>query len=221
MSHVTSNRRCAYCGSENASTDGHVPPTALYPPSKAASRVQRITVPACLPCNGSFTNDEVHFRNILQISGDPTPIVRELWEGKTRRSFEYVDGRRRARDMLDCVEEVETSRGWVQMVFPGRDPRVMRVVRKIVRGLCHHHGLLSPVSDDQVWYDVQRFELAPRFLTEFESAHVDPDIHSGWLLRFFTRTPLFCVVYRSVEARRRVETASTLLGVPISQPTLA
>jgi hypothetical protein len=120
--------------------------------------------------------------------------------------------------MLDHVEEVKTPRGWVQMVFPGRDPRVMRVVRKVIRGLCHYHGLLSPVLDDQVWSDVQRFELAPRFLAGFEFAHVeedvfqyrfgvidDPEIHSGWLLRFFTRTPFFCVVYQSVEARRRLE----------------
>jgi len=111
MRHLRDKRRCAYCGDDNASTVDHVVPTALYPPSKAESRVQRITVPACLSCNQSWMNDEVHFRNILQISGDPTPIVRELWEGTARRSFELIDGRKRARDMLDYVEEVETSRG--------------------------------------------------------------------------------------------------------------
>jgi hypothetical protein len=25
---------------------------------------------------------------------------------------------------------------------------------------------------------------------------IDVDIHSGWLLQFFTRTPFFCIVYR-------------------------
>lgn len=215
---MTGKRRCAYCGSEDASTDDHVVPTTLYPPSKATSRVQRITVDACPACNKSWMDNEVHFRNILQISGEPTPVVRELWERKTRRSFSYVDGRRRARDMLDHVEEIDTAGGRVPMVFLARDQRVMRVVRKIVRGLCHYHALLSPVLDDQVWSDVQRFELAPRFLAEFKSAHAeedvfqyrfgvidDPDIHSGWLLRFFTRTPFFCIVYQSIEARRRLE----------------
>lgn len=89
---MESKRRCAYCGSTNASTDDHVVPTALYPHSKAGSRVQRITVPACLPCNKSWADDEVHFRNMLLISGDPNPVVRELWEGKTSRSFTQVDG---------------------------------------------------------------------------------------------------------------------------------
>jgi hypothetical protein len=65
------------------------------------------------------------------------------------------------------------------------------------------------VLDEQVWADVQKFEIPPEFLTEMTSAHVeedvlqyrfgvieDPDIHSCWLLRFFARTPFFCIVYR-------------------------
>jgi len=110
----------------------------------------------------------------------------------------------------------------------------MRAIRKIVRGLCHYHGLLTPVRDDQVWSDVQRFELAPEFLEEFESAHVeedvfqyrfgvvdDADIHSGWLLRFFTRTPFVCVVYQSIEARRWLESSWAVPNIIGSVPTWA
>lgn len=71
---------------------------ALYPPSKATSSSPRIKVPACEPCNRSWMDDEPHFRNMLLIAGETNPAVRELWEGKTRRSFSYEDGKRRARD---------------------------------------------------------------------------------------------------------------------------
>src|SRR5215470_12946304 len=54
-------KTCAYCG-EPATTDDHVVPSALYPPSKNNSRVQRITVDACDRCNRDWSNDEAHFR---------------------------------------------------------------------------------------------------------------------------------------------------------------
>lgn len=220
MDITESERRCAYCGSMHAPTDDHVVPSALYPPSKAMSRVQRITVDACLQCNKQWSNDEVHFRNMLLLSGEPTPTVRELWEGKTRRSFTYVDGRKRIRDLVAQLVPVQTPQGEGHKVYPGRDQRVMRIVRKIVRGLCHHHKLASPVLDGQVWADIQRFEVPPAFLAKMTSAHIeedvfqyyfdaidDPDIHSGWLLRFFDRTPFFSIVFRSIEARGRIEAA--------------
>ena len=198
---------CAYCA-RDACTDDHVIPSELYPTSKNDSRVRRITVPACCRCNGDWSKDEPHFRNMLLISGERTPVVRELWEGPTQRSFTKVDGSKRLRDLVTQMVPVQTSQGARYMVHPGHDERVMRIVRKVVRGLCHYHNLLSPVTDEQVWADVQKFEIAPEFLIEMTSAHVeddvlqyrfglieDPDIHSGWLLQFFTRTPFLCIVY--------------------------
>jgi hypothetical protein len=200
-------RRCAYCV-RDACTDDHVIPTSLYPTSKNESRVQRITVPACCRCNGGWSSDEPHFRNMLLVSGDRTSVVSELWEGPTQRSFTKVDGGKRVRDLVAQMVPVQTPQGARYMVYPGRDERVLRIVRKVVRGLCHYHKLLSPVTDEQVWADVQKFEIAPEFLKEMTSAHVeedvlqyrfgvieDPDIHSGWLLQFFTRTPFLCIVY--------------------------
>jgi hypothetical protein len=209
------HERCAYCG-DPATTDDHVVPSALYPSSKAASRVQRITVDACNPCNKSWSNDEAHFRSMMSISGDPTSVVRELWEGKIRRSFTYVDGPKRARDLLDQMVTIQTPQGERHMVYPAQDERVMRIVRKVVRGLCHHHRLLSPVRDSQAFADVQLFEVPPEFLAEMTSAHAeedvlqyrfgimnDPDMHSAWLLQFFNRTTFFCIVSRCVEAADR------------------
>jgi hypothetical protein len=161
---------------------------------------------------------------MLLISGDRTSVVNELWEGPTRRSFTKVDGRKRARDLVTYIVPVQTPQGERHMVYPGRDERVLRIVRKVVRGLCHYHKLLSPVFDEQVWADVQKFEIPPEFLKEMTSAHVEedvlqyrfsviehPDIHSCWLLRFFVRTPFFCIVYRrpQTQADRTPEAQSS------------
>lgn len=108
---------------------------ALYPPSKAMGTFRRIKVPACEPCNQGWTDDEPHFRNVLLIAGETNAAVRELWEGKTRRSFTYGDGRRRARDLAALMVPVQTAQGERHMVYPAKDERVMRVVRKVIRGL--------------------------------------------------------------------------------------
>ena len=206
-------RRCAYCGGSAATVD-HVVPRGLYPESKANSRVQRITVPACDACNRSWVDDEPHFRTILLIAGEPTAVVRELWEGKTRRSFLQPDGHRRRLDVARLMVPVQTPDGERHKVYPADDPRFMRVLRKVVRGLSHHHDVLSPVSDDQLWADVQRFEVPPELMGQLTVTHAEADIleyrwavlpqdqfiHSVWLLRFFERTPFMGIVFRSPEA---------------------
>lgn len=208
------SKRCAYC-EKDASTVDHVVPKALYPPSKAKSRFQRITVDACFDCNNGWSSDEPHFRNVLLVAGNPNPAVRELWEGKTRRSFAKADGLKRVRDPAPLIAPVETPEGPRHMIYPAKDERVLRVVRKIVRGLCHHHGLLSPVHDSQVMADIQRFEIQPDLLSEMTPAHAEedvlsyrygvvdePEIHSAWLLTFFGRTPFFGIVSRFRKTRR-------------------
>jgi hypothetical protein len=157
----------------------------------------------------------------MLVSGDPTPAVRELWEGKTRRSFAHADGRKRAHDLAVQIKPVQTPEGAKHMIYPAKDERVLRIVRKIVRGLCHHHRLLSPVHDGQVLADVQRFQIQADFLSAMTSAQAEedvlqywfgmfdePDMHSGWLLNFFGRTAFHCIVFRSPEGRRRLEAAS-------------
>jgi hypothetical protein len=225
MKNFKREKRCAYCGSDDALTVDHVVSRALYPPSKAASPFARITVPACGACNNGWANDEPHFRNVLLLSGDSTPAVRELWEGKTRRSFAHSDGRKRARDLIVQMVPIRTPEGERHMIYPARDERVLRIVRKIVRGLCHHHGLLSPVHDEQVLANIQRFEVPPQFLAEMTSAHAEedvlqyrfgvvdePEIHSGWLLNFYGRTQFLCIVFRSLNARVQFEAVSARMG---------
>lgn len=209
---------CAYCGEYRQLTDDHVPSRALYPESKTNSRVQRITVPACEGCNGSWKDDEVQFRNIVLISGESNAAADDLWKGKTLRSFDHVDGTRRVRELAEQMVPVRIGGAERHMVYPARDERVCRVLRKVIRGLCHHHQSFTAVPDNLVWVDVQRYEIPPEFFDEMKSGHVepdifsyryavldDPDIHSFWLLRFFERTPFIGMVFRSALSRARVE----------------
>jgi hypothetical protein len=76
----------------------------------------------------------------------------------------------------------------------------MRVIRKIIRGLCHYHNVLSPVMDTQVWADVLKYVIQQEFLDEMPIHHREQNIveyryqvlnekgiHSAWLLTFFER----------------------------------
>ncbi len=199
---------CAYCGEPVSKVDReHVVPRCLYPASKRNSRVQRLIVPACRPCNAGWADDEAHFRNMMVLAGAPNPPVRELWETKIRRSFEEVDGQRRLLDLSTQMKPVEMAEGTRHKVYPAKDDRVMHIIRKIVRGLCHHHGVMSLVQDRQVWADVLKYVILPEFLDEMAHHHLEkdvfeyrhavlnePEIHSVWLLTFYERCTFIAIV---------------------------
>jgi hypothetical protein len=201
---------CAYCGQHSDALDmEHVFPRCLYPKSKHGSKVQRLTVPACKPCNKSFQDDEVHFRNVLLVSGQPNASVYETWETAVR-SFKKCDGPTRAADVGEQVVAMQTEHGPRHMIYPGKDQRVMRIIRKIVRGLCFHHQMRAPVPDEHIWADVQRFRVPPAFLAkmtvehreadivQYRYAHLDDgEIGSLWLVTFFERTPFIAIVLKS------------------------
>lgn len=209
---MTRERLCSYCGSKNARTSDHVVPKALYPtdaPAKGKRQVKRITVPACEACNAGWTADEPHFRNVLHISGETTPAVRELWDTKTLRSFYEIDGYKQARDLN---RQITMSAAGDHLIYPAKNARVMRIVRKIVRGLCRYHHLRWPVRDEEVWADILKFDVPPEFLEKMTACHADssifqyrfavlddPEIDSCWEIRFYRRTTFFCVVNRSGE----------------------
>lgn len=99
----------------------HVPPACLYPPSKRAQgNLQLITIPACRSCNGGYSDDEAHFRNVMLMAGASNEAVQELWE-KTWRSFREVDGERRATEIRRMMVPVKVSGEDKHMIFPGRD----------------------------------------------------------------------------------------------------
>jgi hypothetical protein len=53
---------CAYCGSENANTDDHIPPKNIFRDPKPATLR---SVKACLDCNGGPSDDDEYFRDVI------------------------------------------------------------------------------------------------------------------------------------------------------------
>lgn len=203
---------CAYCGAPFATDREHVFPKCLYPASTSTSKVQRLTVPACNPCNNGWADDEAHFRNVMLLAGEPNDAVNELWHSTAARSFQQIDGSRRVMDLVEMMKSIQTPEGERLMIFPAKDERVMRIIRKIIRGLCHYHNVLSPVRDTQVWADVLKYAIPQVFLDKMSIHHREQNIvhyryqvlnetgiHSAWLLTFFERRTFIGVVSMSEE----------------------
>ncbi|HEV8379746.1 MAG TPA: hypothetical protein VGP99_12910, partial [Tepidisphaeraceae bacterium] len=140
---------CAYCGTvtpiipgdaTSGNTGDHVIPAALYP-STTPSTVQWAKVPACRRCQIGFQDDETHFRNMLVMCGpEPSGERKEIWETIKRSLIPpqpdgtgEPDAHRRADDvgrqfvrLPFAVEGLPSL-----MIFPEKDPRFMRIIRKI------------------------------------------------------------------------------------------
>lgn len=180
---------CGYCGKPATDLE-HVIPSCLYPDSARDSRVQRLTIPACRSCNQSWADDEAHFRNVLTLCGNPTSDVSELWHTTVRRSFRQPDGRRRLSDLYALLTPVTHGRKVAHKVYPTSDPRFMRVLRKIVRGL-HFWHTSAALPDRLVWCDVLRYEIPPELLDATELHHRIPQIFSYRLQRNRNSQPEF------------------------------
>ncbi len=191
---------CSYCGERIATQREHVFPSNLYPISKAQSRIQRLTIPACDVCNNGWSDDEAHFKNVLACAGEPNDARRELWQTSIRRSFEKCDGLRRLRDLKESMRSVEINGESRHKIYPGQDDRVLRIVKKIVRGLCHHHHVMSAVSERRVWVTDFKDRIPEDVLSPMTKEHREQDIieyryqvfcelgiHSAWVITFFQR----------------------------------
>jgi len=200
-------RMCSYCGERIATDREHVFPRSLYPASKASSRVQRLTIPSCNVCNNGWSNDEVHFRDVLALAGQPNESRRELWETTIHRSFRQPDGACRIKNLVDSMRPVEIDGRPRHMVYPGQDRRVVRVVNKVVRGLCHHHEIMSAVPESRVWVDIMEYKVPEQFLSGLTYAHREKDIaeyrysviedlgiQSAWFITFFERVTFIGIV---------------------------
>jgi hypothetical protein len=114
---------------------------------------------------------------------------------------------RRVRDLVEILHPIEIDGNNRQMVYPGQDDRVLRIVRKIIRGLCHHHGVMSAVSEKRIWADILKYQIPKEFLSEMACEHREQDIaeyryqvlrecgiDSAWLITFFQRVTFVGVV---------------------------
>lgn len=188
---------CAYCG-KPASDREHVVPKCLYPPSKSKSKLQRLTIPACNKCNNSWSDDEAHFRDVMFLAGKPGGNVNELWE-IFQRSLKKSDGRRRLKDIISQLKPVRDNN---YMIYPGQNERVIRIVKKVIRGLSHHLEIMTAVPESLVWVDILKFQIQENFLDEMVWSHIEEDIvrygyqilndyehntYSAWIITFLGR----------------------------------
>jgi len=208
---VVKLRRCVYCGKIGQTTKEHVVPRCFYPPSKATSRVQRITIRACRPCNDGWADDEAHTKHVLLVAGQSNAAVQELWQSAFRAMTAAADGRRRLFDLVDQLVPMIVDGEERRVIYPARDPRVVRVIRKMVRGLCAHHRVATAVPEERVWVDIIDPPPPPEVLATVELHHVERDIieywyndrlvehpplQSVWFLRLFERRNFVALVWR-------------------------
>lgn len=76
---------CVYCGKSSEVTSDHVPPKCLFPPE---TRVNLITVNACLACHDSFKLDDEYFLVTLAIRDDlPDGAEAQFLRAQTRKTL--------------------------------------------------------------------------------------------------------------------------------------
>lgn len=133
---------CAYCGAIGSVTRDHVPPQNLFPEPLPTDL---ITVPACDACNSAFKLDDEYFRLAITSGIDGEAFPREL-EHSVKAIKKLADPKKRrfAQRMLAAqrLVEVKSPAG----IHLGHVPahvvdggRVIKVVKRIVRGLYFHH----------------------------------------------------------------------------------
>ncbi len=173
---ITKRQACAYCGSTAVErTKGHVFAKAMQPTNKDP-RIQWPVVPECLTCKAIWEDAENQFRNIVVMaSKEGNPAAREQWREKITSSFTKPSGRRWFNDLYAQLEEVQIDGRPRHVVYPAKDPSVMLVVRKIVRGLCHYHGLGTAIDDGRVFAYIQRFSIPEEFRDHFVEVNLCED----------------------------------------------
>jgi len=196
---------CAYCG-KPASDREHVFPKCLYPPSKSKSKIQRLTIPACNECNNGWANDEAQFKNMMVLAGGLGGTANELWES-VQRSFKKSDGKRRLKDIISQFKPVGGNN---YKIYPGQDEGVIRIVKKVIRGLSHHYEIMTAVPESLVWVDILKFPIPEKFLDEMIWNHKEEDIvkygyqilndyenniHSAWTITFLGRVRFIGAVF--------------------------
>ncbi|MGA2966387.1 MAG: hypothetical protein ABSD64_09250 [Terriglobales bacterium] len=208
------NKTCGYCGRDTGpSGEGeHVLPKCLYPDFTGPT-IQHVKIPACPDCNNSWENDEAHFKTMLVLCGpDPTPARKQLWE-RSVRSFERpLHGEKEVRSITaqfvasPILNELGSP---YQRIFPHKDPRVVRVLKKIVRGL-EHFRTGDVIPEDRVEMHPSTFPLPAAYQDDLTEVFVVPsvfsahafffsgtdasDMHSLWVLEFFESARFYAMI---------------------------
>lgn len=144
------NEPCAFCGSverDNPRTKGHVLQKSMYP-EVGFEKVRRITVPECKKCSATWQHAEDQFRSVMVLAADDNEYAEARWTGPIRRAHaRELDGKERQRELLKWVVSKQTPTGTEHVLHLAGIEEVLLVIRKMVRGLCHHHKLGTQVAD--------------------------------------------------------------------------
>ena len=190
------SKKCTYCGKE-ANTKDHVIPKELYPKSIRNQNIQLITVPSCKKCNAGFSDDEEHFRNVIVLGGNITDSVSELFRNKVYTSFFKRKSTRHFWQLVDSMKEIDTPSGKRHIIFPIKDKKVERVLKKIFCGLGYKH-FKGCVSKENIAVGVFHYQI-PEFFKKEKWYNCVPEIFayiyyiflfddvlfSCWLIKFF------------------------------------
>jgi hypothetical protein len=206
------NRKCAYCGiaADAQFTRDHVVPRCAVPTS--CRNANLIVVGACEQCNRSFSDDEVHFRTVIALAGKSNNSVQELWDTKILRSLHQPDGFRRAKEILAATEQMQIEGQNRLVIYPGADGRVMRIIKKIVRGLSHYHEIETAIPEQRISVEICPVEdlfqeiCGPGcFSGQYPGVfwYVNKQDHSTmfknvWILTFFERLTFVALVTDSL-----------------------
>lgn len=216
------NKPCGYCGT-NTGPEGegdHVVPYSFYPRC-TDPQVQRLKIPSCAQCNDLWQKDEGLFVTVMVLCGlNETPERRELWS-KSLRSFERPNGGRQdlwtIASQLVPQSTLQFDEKPYQKIYPCKNPRVVSVLKKIVRGLAHYH-CGETIPDKRVGVTHEPFplfnELSDDLTIVYRVPHVftgrslfseKPEIagwHSLWVLDFLDNVRLFGWVTGSGDLKR-------------------
>jgi hypothetical protein len=180
---------CAYCGEWTQTQEEHVIPRC-FAPEELHGSCKWVIVRACGRCNQGFSADESDFREFSVVTNAPgdTLVKDALFRGPVSDNWRRADGRGRAalERLLGRIRKpdgsgLSTLNELVEVpnlrIAP--DASMLRVVRKIIRGLYYHHftakrGLPQVLPESQIWINPV-FDPAPLFMDlmhEFEDWHV-------------------------------------------------
>ena len=143
----------------------------------------------------------------MLIAGEPNEAVKELWADKAFPSFYKSDGGRRVKDLLFQMQPTVVDGQSRFMVYPHKDMRVERVLRKIVRGLSSFHQIETAIDDKRVLIRPAIYNLPESIDISLADEHREEDIlryrfctlpwegiSSFWVLTFFEQRTFYAIV---------------------------
>jgi hypothetical protein len=179
-------------------------------PVVGAERITRIVVPECVKCKAIWQNAEDNFRSLMVlVAADDNQHAGAQWNGPIRRAHgREKDGKLRMRDLLKWTVTEKTPEGETSTLHLANIENVNLVIRKMVRGLCHHHRLGTQVKDHQVLAlgqylneppdgaEAVEFNHVPGvFRYSYFHRHLEPEVfHVTWLLTFYEKVSFISLV---------------------------